>query len=315
MLSVPGVADVTGITRMISGYRSGASVRVTRIGEENYQPMNFFGIDDDGISKLGMEIHQGESFSGMESQDSTSIILNETAAKMYGGGAIIGEYLELGEVGDDFLRAKVIGIVKDFHFESFHRPIGPIVIGYYKNPIMSLDDILVRLEGNNKLATLEAIEEIHNSHDRNGVMTWEFMDEMAQRSYEDELIFRNVFIGASLVSFCIAVLGMIGLSSYNIIARKKEIAIRKILGASYLNLFGSHSREFLKFLLVAFFVSVPICWWMAYEWLAGFAYRVSISPIVFLAVLSFLIVISLLVTLLVGNSSMRSNPVNAIRYE
>ena len=90
-----------------------------------------------------------------------------------------------------------------------------------------MDDIVIQLSGFNTIATLEQIEDIHNMYDTNKVMTWEFMDDMVQREYEKEATFRNVFVGASILSFFIAVLGMVGLSSYNVISRKKEIAIRK----------------------------------------------------------------------------------------
>ncbi len=315
MLGVPGVSKVSGITRMISGYRSGASVRVAEPGVEEYQPMNFFGLDDGGISKLGMQVIQGQSFSGNESQDSISIILNQTAADMFGGVDVIGNYLEVEEIGDDMLRAKVIGIVKDFHFESFHRPIGPIVLGYYKNPLQSLDDILIWLEGDNKLATLEAIEAIHDSYDRNEIMTWEFMDDMAKRSYEKELIFRDLFIGASLISFLITILGLIGLSSYSILSRRKEMAIRKILGAEFFSLMYEHARDFVRYLLTASVISIPICWWLSNQWLMSFAYRINVSPMMYLGVLLFILLITALVILFVGSRTIKSNPVKAIKYE
>lgn len=247
ILQLPGVSDVTGVTRMISGYRSGTSVSLSDFETpDEKQSGKFYGVDADGISALGIELAQGEDFSGSNSLDSISILLNETAAKKYGGNEVIGKYLEIEEIGDDKLKAKVIGIVKDFHYRSLHDPIGPVVIGSYNNPFVSLDDIVIRLNGHNTVATLSAIEQIHHTYDTNDVMTWEFMDDMVQRSYEKEQVFRNIFVGASLLSFCIAILGMIGLTSYSVIARTKEIGIRKILGATFLNILKIEARSTLR---------------------------------------------------------------------
>ncbi|WP_421764161.1 ABC transporter permease [Ekhidna sp.] len=316
LLKLPDVQKVTGITRMISGYRSGTAVDVNPIEKPDEKtPMRYYGIDQDGIAALELSLVVGQGFSGINGQDSISVILNETAAAKYGGTGAIGKLIKIQEVGDDELNARVIGIVNDFHYRSLRKSIGPVVIGHYNNPFVSLDDIVIQLSGYNTIATLEEIENIHNRFDTNQVMTWEFMDDMVQREYEQEAIFRNVFLGASIISFCIAILGMIGLSSYNVIARRKEIAIRKILGAGFLSLINQHTKEFLKFLLIASIVSIPLCWWLASEWLVSFEYRVSISPLIFPGVIALVMLITSIVILAVSRKTINSNPVNSIRYE
>lgn len=316
LLKLPDVNKVTGLTRMISGYRSGTAVEVNPASRPNEAiPMRYYGMDADGLSTLELSLVAGKAFSGIDGQDSISVILNETAASMYGGNQAVGEFIKIREVGDDALNARVIGIVSDFHYRSLRKSIGPVVIGHYINPFVSLDDIVIQLSGFNTIATLEKIETIHNSFDTNKVMTWEFMDDMVQREYEKEAIFRNVFVGASLISFFIAILGMVGLSSYNVMARKKEIAIRKILGASILSLINQHAIEFVKFLLIASVISVPVSWWLATQWLTSFEYRVMISPFIFIGVVFFVMTITCLVILAVSNKTIRSNPVNSIRYE
>lgn len=316
LLKLPDVQKVTGITRMISGYRSGTAVDVNPVEKpDEKSPMRYYGIDHDGISTLELSLVAGQGFSGFKGQDSISVILNETAAAKYGGTGAIGKIVKIQEVGDDELNARIIGIVNDFHYRSLRKSIGPVVIGHYNNPFVSLDDIVIQLSGHNTIATLEEIEKIHNRFDTNQVMTWEFMDDMVQREYEQEAIFRNVFVCASIISFCIAILGMIGLSSYNVIARRKEIAIRKILGAGFLSLINQHTREFVKFLLIASIVSIPLCWWLASEWLVGFEYRVSISPLIFPGVIALVILITCIVILTVSRKTINANPVNSIRYE
>ncbi len=316
LLNLKDIQKVTGLTRMISGYRSGTAVEVNPMDKPDEKTsMKFYGMDEDGLSTLGLSLVAGVDFTGIAGQDSISVIINQAAAEIYGGNKAIGKLIKIQETGGDELNARVIGIVNDFHYRSLRKSIGPVVIGHYNNPFVSLDDIVIQLSGNNTLLTLDQIERIHNTFDTNKVMTWEFMDDMVQRAYEKEATFRNVFIGASLISFIIALLGMVGLSSYNVISRKKETAIRKILGAGFFNLIVQHTREFIKFLLAASLISVPLCWWLASQWLVNFEYRITISPTIFIAVIVFLFLITALVILLVGGKSMRSNPVESIRYE
>ncbi|MEO9483393.1 MAG: ABC transporter permease [Ekhidna sp.] len=316
LLKLPDVQKVTGLTRMISGYRSGTAVEVNEMDKPDKKTaMKYYGTDEDGLSTLELSLIAGQDFSGIRGQDSISVILNETAAAMYGGNDAIGKFITIQEMGDDVLNARVIGVVSDFHYRSLRKSIGPVVIGHYNNPFVSLDDVVIQLSGFNTIATLEKIESIHNSFDTNKVMTWEFMDDMVQREYEKEAVFRNVFVGASIISFCIAILGMIGLSSYNVMAKRKEIAIRKILGASFLSLLNQHAREFVKYLLIASMISVPLCWWLATQWLVDFEYRVTISPIVFLVVIVFVMIVTCGVILMVSNKTIKSNPIQAIRYE
>lgn len=316
ILKLSGVKKVTGVTRMISGYRSGTAVNVNGLDspDENIA-MKFYGMDADGISALELQILFGEDFSGAESLDSTSVLLNETAAQLYGGNSVVGNFIEINETGGDKLKAKVIGIVNDFHYRSLRKTIGPVVLGHYKNPFVSLDDIVIQLSGSNALTTLEEIERIHNKYDTNDVMTWEFMDDMAQRAYEKEQVFRNIFIGASILSFCIAMLGMIGLTSYSITAKTKEIGIRKILGASFFSILNVEVKELTKYLALSALITVPLSWWLANSWLLNFEYRIAVSPLIFVVVIAFILVATFLVVLLVGRKVAASPPVEAIKYE
>ena len=316
LLKNPDIKGVTGLTRMISGYRSGTSVSASKLEtpDENFS-MRFYGMDADGLSILELELLHGVDFSGVESLDSTSVFLNETAAEKYGGENIIGQYIEIEQIGDGVLRAKVIGIVKDFHYRSLHDAIGPVVIGYYNNPFVSLDDIVIQLSGFNTLKALEAIERIHGRYDTREMLTWEFMDDMVQRAYEDEQVFRNIFVGASLLSFCIALLGMIGLTSYSVTSKTKEIGIRKILGASSYSILNMEARELTKYLAISTIIAIPVSWWFTYSWLLNFEFRIGISPLTFVAVIFFILLATILVVFLVGRKIAASPPVEAIRHE
>ena len=314
LLSNSRISGVTALSRMISGYRSPTSVY--GIDPENPDKKNvlhYYGMDEDGIKTLGLELLSETG----QSLDSTSVILNETAASFYGGEAIIGEWITLADEEDDGSRypMKVIGIVKDFHYRSLHESVGPVVIGYYLNPFEGVDDIVIRIAENEYTETLSYIESVHNKFDENDIMTWEFTDDMVQRAYEKEMTFRNVFFGSSFVSLIIALLGIIGLISYNASAKSKELGIRKVLGATYIQLVALQGKTFIKFVFAAVIFVTPVTWWLAYNWLQDYAFRIEITPAPFLKALGIVLFCTLITLWIVNHKSARKNPVDALRYQ
>ncbi len=315
LLRIPGVRSVTGVSRMFNGYRSPTSVNAGLIAEDpELLPMKFYGMDEDGLASLGMELLSGTNFQGSFTLDSASVLINESAAAALQGDPL-NQWIDIETSDDEVFRAKVIGVIKDFHWESLHRPISPIIIGYYINPIIGLDDIAIKIAGTNANHALESIEEVHNRYDTNDVMTWEFLDDMTQRAYEDELKFRRVFGGAALVSFVIALLGLVGLIAYSSAARTKEFGIRKVMGATAWDIFGLQSRSFLRFIGFASLFTIPICWWASAGWLRNYAYTIDLTPVPFLAVLLGIVTTTLVTAYLMGRGVARQNPVESLRYE
>lgn len=319
LLANPQIKEVTGITRVFSGYRSPVSIIGSPLEDIDREiPMKFYGVDQEALEVFGLELLAGEGFIGVSGLDSTSIILNETAANQFGGHAVVGEWVSLIEDQGDHgaeLKAKVIGIIKDFHFESLHQPIKPTVIGYYKSPFESLDDIIIKINGQHVQEALTHIEKVHNAYDTNDIMDWEFLDDMTQRAYEDEVIFRNVMTIASAISLFIALLGMIGMISYNIVSRTKEFGIRKVLGASFVQLLTVQGRVFIKYILVASALSIPVAWWISSSWLESFAFRIALTPLPFGLIVLGLTTLTGLTIYYLGRNTFRQNPTQALRYE
>ncbi len=315
----PAIKDVTGITRVFSGYRSAVSILANDpMAPEDQKSMKFFGLDHEAIDVFDLEILVGEGFKGVDGVDSTTILLNESAANLLGGVNVVGSWIELNEDQGDHngrLQARVAGIVKDFHFESLHQPIKPTVLGYYKSPFETIDDIIIKVDGNQVQEALVAIEKVHNQYDTNDIMDWEFLDDMTQRAYEDEMIFRNILTAASLVSILIALLGMIGMISYNIISRTKEFGIRKVLGATFSQLLLVQGRIFIKYLLLASLLSIPFAWWVSLRWLETYAFRITLTPIPFALIIVGLLLLTGLTIYYLGRSTFRQNPTKALRYE
>lgn len=313
------IKEVTGITRVFSGYRSPVSIVAHHDeDQETKYSLKFYGLDHDAPEVFGLQFLAGEGFSGIENIDSTSVILNEKAAAQFGGLEALGKWISMNEDQGDHqggLKAKVIGIVRDFHFESLHQPIKPIALGYYKTQLESLDDIIIKIDGNRLQEALAHIEAVHNRYDTNDIMDWEFLDDMTQRAYEDEVIFRNVMTAASVISLVVALLGMIGMISYNMIARTKEFGIRKVLGASLLQLFMVQGYLFTRFIVISSLIATPLAWWVSSNWLDSYAFRISLTPSPFLLVIAFLAIMTALTIFVLGRNTFKQNPTKSLRYE
>lgn len=310
-----GIENVAGITRMIGGYRNSLNINMSvPFNQDESHRTRYYGMDEDGLSTLGLELIAGDNMSGLYSRDSATVILNERAAAKFGGNDIVGEYIELFD-DESTLRSRVIGIVKDFHYESFHDHIGPVVIGPYWNPFQGLDDIVIRVNGADISATLDRIQEIHHQFDENDVMTWEFLDEMMQRAYQREVIFRKVLGACSILSLILALMGIVGMILHNAVDRTKEFGIRKILGATIWQLLQLQGRSLLRFVMISIIISVPIAWRISTEWLSQYAYRIELSPVFFLPLIFGVLLLSMAVITTFSWSLVRQNPINSLRYE
>ncbi|MEQ8550034.1 MAG: ABC transporter permease [Cyclobacteriaceae bacterium] len=317
LLDHPQIESVTGLTRMISGYRSSVAINaIDKKDPDLIHPMRFYGMDKDGLETLGLELKSGNFFQGIKGLDSTTVFLNEQAALLYGGTEILGEpiYLQDDEGGFEF-RGTVGGIIKDFHYSSLHEPIGPVIIGYLSNPFQGLDDIVIKVQDENISETMSYIEKVHNQFDENDVMTWEFLDDMVQRSYEREATFQKVFTIASIITLIISLLGVVGITAYNVVAKTKEIGIRKVFGASFSQILTLQGKSLFRFLVFASLITIPLVALLGEQWLNNYAYRVNITVWPFLLVIFFVFLLTTVIVLALNFQIAKANPVKSIRYE
>lgn len=254
----------------------------------------FFYVDYDYIPTLGMELVAGRNFSKDFGADSTGIIINESTARQFGIaddpiGKELGTY-EGGSADDPELNIsvfKVIGVVKDFHFESLKTDIRPAVIFLGK----STSRITFRLNTTDYPAAISYLQQKWNEFAPGQPFEYAFYDEEFNAEYKAEQKVGEIFgIFAGLAIF-IACLGLFGLAAFTAEQKTKEVGIRKVLGASVSSIIFLLSREFMKLVLVAFVIAVPVAWFAMDSWLQDFAYRTSLGLEVFLLAggLSFLI--------------------------
>jgi putative ABC transport system permease protein len=243
--------------------------------------LSSFMVSDDFVPTLKMQVLQGRNFS-KEFNDSASVIINETAAKMIGWKNPVGKYLAYP--GNE-QRFKVIGVVKDFNVASLRELVQPFALFNASSKTYGLSSsfISVRLQPGNINNYISGIENKWKSFAPDVPFDYSFMDEEFDALYRSEHRMGLVFSVFTFLSIFVACLGLFGLSIFTAERRKKEISVRKILGATVQGIIQMLSKDFIKLVAVAFILAVPLAWWAMNSWLQSFAYRINISWWVFAA--------------------------------
>jgi putative ABC transport system permease protein len=237
-----------------------------------------------------------------------SFLLNEAAVKALGWTPqeAIGKKVSKGSDGT------VKGVIRDFHFRSFHNPITPLVLFLDKRMPQK---IFVKIEGNNIPAALKHLETTWKQRVTHRPFEYHFLDEDYESLYKTEQRMAGIFSTFSTLAILLACLGLFGLTAYAVVQRTKEIGIRKILGASIPSIISLLSKDFLLLVLVAIVVASPLAWYAASEWLQDFTYRINIQWWVFALAGAGALAIALLTISFQAIKAALANPVKALRSE
>ena len=276
---------------------------------ENTYAMHEIYVDENFLETLSITLSAGRNFSREFATDTSAVILNEAAAELFGWTDPLGQ--SLTQPGDSLWRANVIGVVKNFHFESLHKKIQPLVILH--QPFYQYLSIRVRSE--NIAATVQAVEKLWREFIPQQPFEFSFLDQDFDAQYRAEQRTGKIFgIFAALAIF-IACLGQFGLASYTIQKRTKEIGVRKVLGASIASIVGLLSKEFVKLVVIAMLIASPLAYIIMNRWLQDFAYRIDIGMLTFVLAGSVALVIALLTVSFQSIRAALANPADALRYE
>jgi len=273
--------------------------------------LDFYICDHDFIKTLDIELLKGRFFSREYSLDSNAIVLNEEAMKIFGGEDPIGK-----EIVRSKRKFKVIGVVKNFHYESLRSEIGKMGMVL---PVLNFEEferfISVKIKTSNLGKTINFVRDQWEKFAPNMPFEYSFLDDDFNKLYIIEERTRKLSLIFSFLAIFISSLGMFGLASYTSEQRTKEIGIRKVLGAKVSGLVYLFSKEFLLKVIIANTIAWPTAYFLMIYWLRGFAYRIDISLEIF--IFSALIVISIAL-LTVSYQTIKvatANPVDSLRYE
>ncbi|MEO6286485.1 MAG: ABC transporter permease [Dyadobacter sp.] len=320
-----GVNQVSVSSRVPGEWKNLALVEVhvpaAREGENSN--MTFIGADEDFLRTFDIKLLAGRNFGNSASADSSSVLINESAARELGIQSPGGQWIEIprrdgnGNMHplDVPMRVRVVGIVKDFNFRSLRETISPLVIGYRVNPIQSIDYFTVRLSGTDAQETVAQMKYILQKIDPDDLFEYHFLDQQLALFYREDAKRETIFIGMVLATVFIACLGLFGLSAFTAEQRAKEIGVRKVLGASVGSIVSLLSRDFLKPVLIGILLATPVAWYVMHRWLQDFAYKIDVEWWMFALAGVLAIGVALLT---VGFQSMKAalmNPVKTLRSE
>ena len=270
-------------------------------------------LADEGLGvTAGLQFIQGRDFDLKKfPTDSTGLIINESSLKTMKFKDPIGK--KVSDLGIDW---HIVGVIKDFILTSPYEPTRPILICGAKSKFMSFNIMQIKLNGNNATAkNLEKVKAIFSKYNPDYPFDPRFVDEQYARKFEDEKLqgtLAGLFAGLTIFISC---LGLFGLATYMAENRVKEIGVRKILGASVTGITTLLSKDFVKLVIISFFIAAPVAWWGMYKWLQSYTYRVALEWWVF-ALAGFLSVMIALLT--VSYQSIKAavaNPAKSLRAE
>ena len=270
-------------------------------------------VQHDYIETLGLQLMHGRTFGSDVRADSSSIILNESAIKQLGYDPItaVGKRINF-DFGNFHGNMQIVGVVKDFHYESLHSTIKPygFTSTFFGNRFGYL---IANLNTADYPALLSDVEKIWKKIIPNTPFNYSFLDQDFQNNYQNDQLTSNIVLNFTVVTILIACLGLFGLAAFSAEQRTREIGIRKVLGASVANITGLLSKDFLRLVVIAIVIASPLSWYIMNQWLQNFAYKIELSWWMFAATGALAVFIALATVSFQSIKSALANPVKSLR--
>jgi putative ABC transport system permease protein len=305
---IPGVMKTSVSQNYFGNSFSGNGYRFRNTPDNQTILMNFIIIDEDFVNLFGMKIKSGRSFSEQFGTDENSVIMNEAAAAFSELDNPVGESVW----GPDSVEKKIIGIVEDFHFNSLHKEIEPVMILTRGENYNYLN---IKLEKGNITETINRLGAEWAEIDPERPFDYFFLDDTFNNLYEEDQRLGKIYLYFTILAIFIALLGLYGLSSFITEQKTKEISIRKVMGASSRNIVFKLSTNFMALVLIANLLAWPVGWYLMKNWMENFAYKAGINPLVFATATAASLLISFLTVSIQSYRASIANPADNLRTE
>ena len=305
---IPGVLNASGMEQSLIG-SSGGTVGLDWKGKNPSESIRFINmtVDYDAIETLGMRMKEGRAFAKKFGADSSNIIFNEAAIKAMGLKNPVGQTVQLwGQ------NRQIVGVVRDFNFESLHDEIKPIFMKLKPSETMTL---MASIDAGKQQQAIAGLQQIYREFNPGYPLEYKFLDQDFQAQYVSEQrvsILSRYFAGLAILISC---LGLFGLAAFTAERRTKEIGIRKVLGASVAGIITLLSKDFIKLVVIAVSIALPVSYYFMHTWLQGFAYRMAIPWWTFASVAMLVMVIALATVSFQSIKAALMNPVKSLRSE
>jgi len=312
LLANQDITSVTNTSELLGNTFNIAALTKEGAPDDEAQLMVHLTTDSDFLETYDVELADGRYFDydGLPALD--KIVINETAAKKFGFDYPIGKIVE--NTINREMKLEIIGVVKDFHFESLSQKIKPM----FFIPIMEnqyFKFVSVRVKPENISASLNYIRDTWKKFAGNQAMEYEFFDEHFEKVYLAEQRTAQIFGTFSILGIIIACLGLLGLSTFITSQRTKEIGIRKTLGSSISQIIVLLNMQFVKWIIIANLIAWPIGYWLMDSWLQNFAYRIDLSIWIFIMSAIISLGIALITVSYQSLKAANANPTESLRTE
>lgn len=313
LLQIPGVKEVSAST-MVPGNEIYWTNSFYRAGQDEVTASRItlyrMACDFDFIKTYDIDILEGRGFDPKFGENNRTVLLNESAVKDLGfasPAAAVDQYIMAGRDS-----IKVIGVVSNFHQEGLQKVVMPMMISYREG---LRNFYSAKMESRDYAATIAAVQTLWAQHFPADPFDYFFLDDHFQKQYRADILFGQVFAFFTLLAILVACLGLFGLASYQALQRRKEIGIRKVLGATTSQVTSMLAKEFVRLVLVSILIAVPLSMFIMQRWLENFAYRTNIPWWAFVLAAVLAVLIAVLTVSLQSVRAALANPVNALRSE
>jgi len=304
LLANTAIQQVSYASNLIPDIPSGTVYQNPETGRAHV--MNYYFADADQASTLGYRVISGRYFSNDIPSDSAAVVINETAFRDLGWTSLEGKHLI-----DEGKKYSVIGVIKDFRYETFRNSVKPMAI--YKSDRGGL--IAIRYQAHETSEVILLIKKEWDALTNNEPFEYSFLDTNFEKVYQLEKKLSHLFSTFASLAIVVSLLGIFALVAYSSNKRTKEISIRKTLGASSLSLFALLSIPYLKTSILALVLSTPLAWYLSSQWLQDFAYRVSFNFLTFSFACTALVMVILMMLHFQISKVIQIDPARTLRSE
>jgi putative ABC transport system permease protein len=286
---------------------------------KNAMSMNSLGMDEDFASTFNITLIAGRKFSvDIPSDGTQAVLLNESAVKFLGWTpeSAIGKSFELTVYTSEreHRKGQVVGVTRDFHYQSLHNRIEPLVMYINKHPYYS-DFLTIRTSNMDLFSVTTIVRAAWREFHPEKPAEFFFLNDSLQKHYQAESRVSSIFSAFAILSVAISCLGLFGLSAFSAQRRTKEIGIRKVLGANVTQIVSMLSREYMGMILLANAIAWPVAYFASTQWLETFPYRVEVRVGILLGTLLFALIVALLTVSIQSIKAALVNPVKTLRSE
>lgn len=308
LLKEPNISEVTIGNEMITNISNRYSGYDFEGKDPDHNPFIYrMSVAGNFPDFFGLQLKEGRWFRPGE-RDSASFILNETAVAVLGVEDPIGKSMQFNGVD-----GQIVGVAKDFHFRSFHHPIEQLI--FVQEYRWGMKRLYVKTNSETASKAIAVAQDVFQKMEPNGIFNYTFVDEAYDQLYKTEARSSTLLAIFAGIAILISCLGVLGLAAYTAERRRKEIGIRKVLGASISSIVALLSKEFLLLVALSLVLAIPLAWYFMQGWLEGFAYRISMGWGIFTLAGILSITIAFLTVGIQGLKAALANPIDAIRNE